>query len=339
MKHGVAHSYCGWISDESILLSSSSGGFAYALGLKFIESGGVVYSVKWSSDFRTGLWARACTAADLRAFQGSKYVESRKVYENFNLYASVKEDLENGSSVLVIGLPCDIGAVRASLKKDYENLFCVDLICHGPAVRKVAADFLDSLEKKYSSSIVDFSVRYKREGNWTPPYLRAVFANGKTYMEQFYSTDYGVGFSIASKPACFNCSFKGEHHVSDLTIGDYWGVKSGDANWNPHGVSICFVRNERGETLVDSIRDVCEIRDADMDLAMEHNPMLNVSRTKSPIYDKFMGDLEEKGLRYAVSHRYSPARRILQLAKRLVKKIVKAGENILGGGISLTHKK
>ena len=282
-------------------MQSASGGFGYGIARKAIEAGSIVYSVRYSPDFRCGQWARAIDIADLAAFRGSKYVESEKVYEGFNLYESIKGDIENGRDVLAIGLPCDIGAIKAYLKGAAQNLTCVDLICHGPTLKRIADEYLTRLEKKRRASIVDFTVRYKKDGFWTPPYLRAVFSNGKIYEAPFYSTDYGRAFAICSSPRCYTCKFKGEAHASDLTIGDFWGLTpENKREWNEKGVTIAFTRTERGEELIDEIKDIACVFETDADFAMAHNGLLNGQKRKHPRYDAFVANLDKKGLRYAV---------------------------------------
>ncbi len=300
MNRGVLAAYSGYLKDEALLVQSASGGFGYAIARKAIEAGGVVFSVRYSPDFRTGQWARAAELSDLAAFRGSKYVESEKVYDGFNLYEAVKSDLESEREALVIGLPCDIGAIKAYLKRDAQNLTCVDLICHGPTSKRIADEYLTDLEKKYRSSIVDFTVRYKKNGLWTPPYLRAVFSDGRVYEKPFYSTDYGRAFAICSLPRCYACNFKGEKHASDLTIGDFWGLTpENKREWNAKGSSIAFVRTERGQALIEGIKDICNVFETDMDFAMEHNTLLNEQKRKHPRYDAFIANLDKKGLHTA----------------------------------------
>lgn len=308
MMYGVIRAYSGYLVDDELLCASSSGGFAYAFALQHIKNRGIVYSVRWSSNFRVGEWARASDESEIAAFRGSKYVESRKTYDGFNLYHSIKQDLDMGLPVLAIGLPCDIGAIKAYLKHDYSNLICVDLICHGPTLRRVSEDFLHSLENRFGSKIVDFSVRYKRDGQWTPPYMRVSFENGKNFMKKFYRTDYGIAFSIVSRPSCYECKFKGDNHRSDVTIGDYWGLKDDNKDeWNSHGVSVAFVRSLAGERLIKSVEGLCRIHETDCKYAMENNAMLNQRKQRHPKYESFLADYEKYGLHGAVIRRNSIA--------------------------------
>ena len=46
-------------------------------------------------------------------------------------YAQAQKDLLDGKEVLFSGTPCQIAGLKQYLKKDYENLLTVDIICHG----------------------------------------------------------------------------------------------------------------------------------------------------------------------------------------------------------------
>ena len=323
MKYGVTKAYSGYINDKNILKNSASGGFAYALAYNFIKKGNIVHSVRYSSDFRQGEWARVTTIEALTQFQGSKYVESRKVYEGFNLYESLKQDLQAGLKVLAIGLPCDIGAIKSYLKKDYQNLYCVDLICHGPTTKKVADDYLTALEKKFKSQLTDFSVRYKRYGKWMPIYLRAEFKNGEVYMKPFYDTDYGIAFSILSRSVCYNCKFKSINHKSDITIGDYWGLTNeNQKEWNDMGVSVAFVRTEKGERLIDCIKDLCTINETDMDFAIQNNQLINEQKIKDKHYPILAENLNKYDLHEAIKKTFSLQERIVYAGKKAIKAIL-----------------
>ena len=161
------------------------------------------------------------------------------------------------------------------------------MICHGPTFAEVQADYVKSLENKYGSKITEYSVRYKKRG-WTPPYVRAVFANGKIYDNPFYETELGYSFQTYSRESCYSCKCNGLDHVADLTIGDYWGVKPGTQSYNKNGVSLIFARTEKGKDLlrqIDTIKFI--VGDADLNLALGNNRMFEISRVKSPYHESF----------------------------------------------------
>ena len=65
--------------------------------------------------------------SDIALLQGSKYVQS----DLKDTYGIAKAKLDDGIAVLFSGTPCQIAGLRAFLRKEYDNLICVDVICHG----------------------------------------------------------------------------------------------------------------------------------------------------------------------------------------------------------------
>ena len=48
-----------------------------------------------------------------------------------------REDLKNGKKVLFIGTPCQCFGLKSFLRKEYEQLITIDLICHGVPSRSL----------------------------------------------------------------------------------------------------------------------------------------------------------------------------------------------------------
>ncbi|MFH4410831.1 Coenzyme F420 hydrogenase/dehydrogenase, beta subunit C-terminal domain, partial [Acinetobacter baumannii] len=55
-------------------------------------------------------------------------------------YRQAKEDLKAGKDVLFTGTACQIAGLRNYLHRDYENLWCLDLVCHGVPSQKLLRD-------------------------------------------------------------------------------------------------------------------------------------------------------------------------------------------------------
>ena len=114
--------YQGWNSNTR--KTSSSGGAAAGLIEAFIHSGGYVAACL----FKGGEFVFDITN-DLdyaKNFAGSKYVKSNPV----NIYSKVAKELKTGNKVLFVGLPCQVAAVK-NYVKNTDNLYTIDLICHG----------------------------------------------------------------------------------------------------------------------------------------------------------------------------------------------------------------
>ena len=63
----------------------------------------------------------------------SKYIQSKLG----NTFKNVKLDLDTGKRVLFSGTSCQVAGLKRYLGKEYNNLFCVDIVCHGVPSKKV----------------------------------------------------------------------------------------------------------------------------------------------------------------------------------------------------------
>ena len=258
-EYSGLQAYSGYYYDDNILKQSASGGAADVLARQVLEENGVVFGVAYSENFKSAGYICIESPDDLHLIRGSKYIVPNKQIliegKYYSIYEVIEQKLKQNKKVLFIGLGCDVGAVKKYLEVnsiDDSNLYTIDLICHGPTFQAVQEDYINALEKKFASKIVEFSMRYKKK-EWTPPYVYAAFANGKKYYKPFYETDLGYAFKVYSRKACFNCKYKGHNHIADLTVGDYWGLKPGMVGYNPKGVSIILSRTEKGSHMISQI--------------------------------------------------------------------------------------
>lgn len=284
----------GFTSNSSELQKSSSGGIASSVAQQIVKDGGVVYGVVYAPDFSHALYKKADYLEQLEAFRGSKYIQADKS----DIYHDVLESLKCDRKTLFIGLPCEVAALKMYLGKDYPSLFTIELICYGATSPKVSEQYVSFLEKMFHKTICNFSVRYKMEGKWTPPYLYALFEDGTEYLRPFYDTEYGIAFSMFSRPSCYNCIYKGNQRVADVTLGDYWGCTEGDEFWNPCGVSSVFVHTEKGRVLVENLSGV-RLFKTDYRHASISNPMIEISKPFSFVRKVFSGLFVIFGLRIA----------------------------------------
>ena len=132
-------SYAAKIDDEKIREDSSSGGIFTALAENIIRKGGVVFGVRWNEDFKSVVHDFTETLDGLSAFRGSKYLQSIVG----DSYKKVRQLLTAKRPVLFTGTPCQIAGLRRFLRKDYENLFTAEVVCHGVPSPKVWRLYLD----------------------------------------------------------------------------------------------------------------------------------------------------------------------------------------------------
>ena len=311
--------FYGYFLDKNKLLSCSSGGAASAISEKIIELGGVVYGTSYDKSFTKAYVKRANTIEELEPLKGSKYIQSIK----YNIFIEIQELLKNGVIVLFIGTPCDIGALKAFIKEEYVNLYTVELICMGPTSYLVANGYIKKIEEVYRSRIVDFTIRYKKH-SWERSYIKAEFENGNCFIEPFGYTDYARGFVLFGRPSCYNCTYKGDRKVADITVGDFWGVDKKYPHYNKNGMSVIFIHTNKGGELLGKLSDFALYEDS-TEFATKNNPRLETSRPLTAARQQFSNDLLIQGLEVACEN-----------SKTMSYKIMKGVERILP--VSISHK-
>lgn len=230
-------------------------------------------------------------------FQGSKYVKS----EIGSCYKDILELLRLGNAVLFSGTPCQVAGLKKYLgmhNAPTNNLFTIDIICHGAPLKKVWEDYKKWLEKQANSQLVDYSFRYKPEG-WKAYPAFAVFEDGKkrinTSETSVYSRLHMRGLSVGK--GCFTCAYAKAEREGDITLGDFWGIESIDPSIPyKNGVSLIIVNTKLGQKIIDILSD--GITDAQLlksvqgkeYLKYQHN--LNSPTEKPTDYDAFWKDYE-----------------------------------------------
>lgn len=310
--------FCGYINDEKLLKKCASGGFATAMYQTVLGNGGVVYGVAYTKNFKSAEFCRVTNESELSNLRSSKYVKATLTKE---ILDNIVKDLNSGITVLFIGLPCDVGAVRNYITKKQikdTDLYLVELICHGPTITPVLEQYIDNLEKKFKSKVKAFNVRYKNP-YWLPMNVFAEFENGKKYVKPFYQTEYGIAFSNLSRESCYNCKYKNNNHKGDLSIGDYWGIKECDKGYNKFGTSVAICQTFKGESFLTSLNNIL-LYDADLDRVLAGNPRYLEAKQKLYESIQFQKIFESHGIKRATFKYLNPVCRIKDKIYSIIKR-------------------
>ena len=160
--------------DMDEVMKSRSGAAFVAISDYILEQGGVVYGAGYKDHFRVA-HKRAATKEERDEFRGSKYVQS----DLTGVFRQVKEDLKNGLTVLFSGTPCQTSGLNAYVgRKLRENLYLVDIVCHGVPGPYIWRDYLAYLEKKHASKITYVNFRDKELYGWKAHEETFKFENG-----------------------------------------------------------------------------------------------------------------------------------------------------------------
>ncbi len=322
-------SYAAKISDEKIREDSSSGGIFTALAENIIRKGGVVFGVRWSEDFKSLVHDFTETIEGLAAFRGSKYLQSIVG----DSYKKVRQFLTAKRPVLFTGTPCQIAGLRRFLRKDYENLFTAEVVCHGVPSPKVWRLYLDEqihkiknggealrgMEKIQQGSLrspeaqdesieienIDFRGKVAPGGwkkfsyvlSYLPPQ-----SGGKIQLrfvrEQLDRNVYMRAFlrDICLRPSCYDCPSKSQTSGSDITLGDFWGAWNYEAlsEFNDNrGTSLVCANTQKGKLLLDEIAGTVRFTEVPYEWGLKGNPALAHNPKRHPKREIFFGKLSK----------------------------------------------
>lgn len=276
---------------QEIREASSSGGVFSLLAEEVIKDSGKVYGAAFDEE---GLVCHIGVEneEELSKLRGSKYLQSR-IDE---CYLKIKEELEKGRKVLFSGTPCQNAGLRTFLRKDYENLYCVDFICHGVPSPSVWKKYLNYLEK-YMGLPRDResnpSFRSKKDG-WIRFSISIPFSNGIEYRENLNNDLYMQTFlkDISLRPSCYECQFKPSNNISDITIADFWGIQHVlPEMFDNKGTSLVFVNSKKGEKLLKAVSEKMKWKEVDYNKAIEYNPSAYRSVKRPKRREKFFKNI------------------------------------------------
>ena len=250
------------VSRCSDVRESASGGLFAAFAEAVIRQGGAVYGCSMESENGILTPRHICVTerADLIRLKGSKYVQS----ELGGTYSDVRARLEAGQLVLFSGTPCQVAGLRGYLRKGYDHLFTVDIICHGVPSAKLFQDYIAFEERKRGASVTAFRFRDKSQG-WKLHGAMTLDNGSTVYFEPEESSYYQMFLnSYTYRENCYQCPYASDHRPGDVTIGDYWCVElvhpellkeNGGALDHEVGVSCMIVNNEKGQRFVELVGD------------------------------------------------------------------------------------
>ena len=284
-KKYIPEAYAAVGNDREICARSSSGGVFGLLAKYVLSQGGIVFGASFSDTYHATQHIAVDSLADLKKLQGSKYLQS----EIGNAYVQAKSFLESGRLVLFTGTPCQISGFRSFLHKDYNNLYLVDVVCHGVPSPSVWDDYLTALEKRFDGKAKHVSFRDKVKG-WENYLLRVEFDNGDMYSNDRMNDLYMRGFlhNCYLRSSCYECNYKHIEHGADMTLGDFWNVENVcPALYNDKGTSLVIVSSSKGRLLFEQIRkDIC-VQKVALDDVITLNPSIVESANYCLSREKF----------------------------------------------------
>ena len=260
--------------DDEVLAKSTSGGAFTAIADAVFAQGGIVYGAAMLDGMQVK-HIRTSGKDDFEGLRSSKYLQS----DTGTTYQMVEQDLKQGKTVLYSGTPCQIDGLKNFLGKDYENLYTVDIVCHGVGSQAYFDKYMDYARERYGK-IKALRFRSKEYAGWSCGGVVVVVDSSdclkkipyRDFDNYYYS--YFLSGDIYRK-SCYSCKYANTNRVGDFTLGDYWGVEALNLPLQTkNGCSLLLVNNRHAMLLLDEIESLDRV-ETTVEQAAHCNKQLN----------------------------------------------------------------
>ena len=279
--------------DENTRKESTSGGFYTAIGEYIIKKGGYVYGASYDENF---VVKHTCAKdiLELKKFRKSKYVQSNQN----EVFKEIKERLDSNHLICYSGTPCQVAGLKSYLNKDYNNLVLIDIMCHSvpsPLVFEKYKEYI--LKKMNAKKILDIDFRDKSKYGYKYSMMTVLTDNGKysqgidtdPYLRAFFS-DYSV------RPSCYNCKFKTQKRVSDITIWDCFNISEIEKNFDDDkGTTRLLIQSQKGLDIIKSLSQN-NIKEIDVNILTSNVKEMLQSVNYNSGRTAFFKDINKKSL-------------------------------------------
>lgn len=278
---------------------STSGGIFVIIAKYVLSQGGIVFGAAFDKNYKV-IHKYIAKEEQLYQLQGSKYVQSEIKYT----FRQAKNFLDKGKMVLFSGTPCQIAGLRKYLSVTYENLICVDLICHGVPAPKIWKMYLRTFHKNKNIK----SIRFRDNKYMKEKVFSIQYGDSKRYVKEYPNDPYIWGFcyDLFLRKSCYNCMFKGVVSYSDLTLGDAWGAENYAKSLyrRKKRTSVVILRGEKGVQIFDQISNNIEYQKVDKSQVIKYNPCIVSSVSCNKERENFFEELKKHCFRYVLKKYY-----------------------------------
>lgn len=328
--------------DSDVRQLSSSGGIFSALADAVLSQGGVVFGVCWDKEWRL-VFDYAETRDDLYRFRGSKYLQAHVG----DAYIKAEQFLKSGRQVLFTGTACQIAGLKKYLRRDYDNLLAVDVICHGapsPQVwKKYLGEQLSFIEQNRGSRYQIESINFRDKSVGWKNYNFSIGLKGADGKVEYFTQPSSQNIFMRGflrdfylRPSCYSCPAKSGKSGSDITLGDFWGINQLKPDIDDdRGVSAVMVNTARGASWLGDLS--LEQYSMSYDDVCRYNSALVRSVACPPQRIKFFEHYGKESFFALVSDlcRISLVRRVINKIKAILSRVKRVFKRLLFVGKKL----
>lgn len=325
-SESLTKAYAAFSKNDLLRMESSSGGIFSELSKVVLQSGGIIYGASYNKNYIVE-HISIDSIEMLEKLRGAKYSQSN-LGESFQ---TIKNQLNSGKKILFSGTPCQVAGLKAFLDHDYDNLICIDFVCHGVPSPMVWKEYV-----KYRARTDDDSTGLKRinlrnkESGWSK-YTYSVeftYSDNKRYLYnnqddpfmRFFINDYIL------RNSCSDCHFKGYDRVSDITLGDFWGIWDIAPEMDDNkGTSLVLTHSKKGEQLFKAVFKNIKFKQVTLEQASRLNQSLLQSSVQHVDRDLVLNKIAVEGFQSAVpffkvkqSEKISLPKRVISTLRRLI---------------------
>ncbi len=283
----VLETFAAWNKDKRIRHQSTSGGVFSLLAKSILAQNGIVVGAVWDdSNYPRHIIIEQEDA--LSELRGSKYSQSNCE----GIYKKVKYSLDKGRKVLFSGTPCQVASLK-SFVGGHENLYLIDLVCHGVPSNRTLGKYYSEFNKR----IVDIKLRSK-EPYWDYCYVNIMFEDGSQYksltVDDPYFNLFNIGYTL--RPSCHECRYACLNRESDITLADFWGYMPSNFKMRDYnkGTSLVLANSNKGKELFEKIEKELVYEKASLQIAISGNKSLKEPyRLPESVLNGFWKDYED----------------------------------------------
>lgn len=231
-------------------LLSSSGSIFPPIAEWILDNDGLVVGAAYDNDFNV-VHKFVESKDELCALQGSKYLQCKADNDTFK---NIRNELKAGRKVLYSGMACQVEGLKSFLRKDYANLYTIDLICMGIPSYVVWQKYLSAF---FGGEKIK-SINFKEKSIGWDTFTFRVDTDKRIFKERGMHNLYlrSMFLSWNMRPSCFQCPFKKAKRISDFTLADAWGVFHNTPEINDNkGLSSVIVHSNKGFELWNILKD------------------------------------------------------------------------------------
>lgn len=273
--------------DERVLRESTSGGAFTAIAKWVISHNGVVFGARFNQNFEVEHFAVE-KYEDLKLFRNSKYVQSN-IGQTF---CQVRDYLNDGRMVLFSGTGCQLEGLFHFLRKSYENLYTIDVICRAVPSPLVLRKYLE-MQRMHGLQINDVKFRDKNHG-YKYSSMSLFTSNNQDYHEGIDTDSYLRAFfsGMSFRPSCSDCKFRKRYRRTDMTIWDCFTIDEFSKELdNDKGATRILAHSSRAEKIISEMNSDLKIIEVDAEKAIRGVKELTEGPNPHPLREKFFEDL------------------------------------------------